>query len=158
MRLEDDLRHAMLGAVALAVIGWGLAASYISGQGPSATDGGLRVFAEYGNAEGVEAGARVVLAGVPIGQVDALHWDDAARRVTVVMVLNSPVEIPADSVAKIASDGMFGAKYIQISPGGDIDGLKSGDYFDYVQDAVNFESLMEKVVTQAEERRAAKQQ
>lgn len=157
MRLEDDLRHAVLGAVALAVIGWGLTASYISGHNPSVAADGLRVFAEYGNAEGVETGAAVVLAGVPIGKVEALRWDDAARRVTVAMVLEAPVEIPADSVAKIASDGMFGSKYIQISPGGDIDGLKSGDYFDYVQDAVNFESLMEKVVTQAEERRAAKQ-
>jgi len=157
MRLREDLRHAMLGAIALTVIGWGLAASYVSGRVHASAPEGLQVYAEYGNAEGVDVGASVVLAGVPIGKVNALSWDDGARRVTVSMVLDSPVEIPADSVAKVASDGMFGAKYIQISPGGDIDGLKSGDYFDYVQDAINFESLMEKVVTQAEERRAAKQ-
>jgi len=156
MRLREDLRHAAVGALALAVIGWGLAASYASGRVHTSETEGLRVLAEYGNAEGIDVGALVTLAGVPIGKVDGLRWDDGNRRVTVAMVLTSPVEIPADSVAKVASDGMFGVKYIQISPGGDIDTLTSGDYFDYVQDAVNFESLMERVVTQAEERRAAK--
>lgn len=156
MRLSQDLRHAALGALTVVIVGWGLAASYASGRAQNVADG-LEVYAEYTNAEGIEAGSRVTLAGVPIGKVHATRWDDEARRVTVSMRINAPVEIPRDSVAKIASDGMFGAKYIQISAGGDIEGLKTGDYFDYVQDSVNFESLIEKVVTQAEERRGRKQ-
>lgn len=151
---SEGLRHALIGAVTLIVGIGAIAISYTSG-GPGSASDGLTLNAEYRTAEGVGVGSRVTLAGIQVGAVTGMDWDDEEGRVIVRMVVDDTVEIPRDSVAKIASDGMFGSKYIQLSPGGDFEAMAEGDYFEYVQDAVNFEALIEKIVVGAEEARAA---
>ena len=53
----------------------------------------------------------------------------------------------------IISSGMLGGKYIKLEPGGELKNFEPGAYFEYVQDAVIFEELLEKIVLDAEGRR-----
>ena len=53
----------------------------------------------------------------------------------------------------IASDGILGGKYVKLNIGGSMDMLAPGRSFEYVQDSVIVEALLEKVILWAESRR-----
>ena len=75
------------------------------------------------------------------------------HRAEITMRIRSDIELPTDSIALIVSAGMLGGKYIKLEPGGETEVFAAGDYFEYVQGAVIFEELLEKIVLDAEGRR-----
>ena len=109
--------------------------------------------AQFQSVDGISEGSPVVIAGVPVGRVVAQRFDPSSLSAHVSLSISEPIEIPYDSVAMILSDGLVGGKYIRISPGGELDMLISGDSFEYVQNAVIFEEMLEKVINAAEQKR-----
>ena len=95
----------------------------------------------------------MLLAGIPVGQVAGYAYDPEGQRAIVTFTIQDDIKIPLDSVALIVSDGLLGAKYIKIQPGGELDMMQSGDEFEYVQDAIAFEEILEKVILNAEHQR-----
>ena len=69
------------------------------------------------------------------------------------MRIRKDIELPIDSIALVISAGMLGGKYIKLEPGGETEVFSAGDYFEYVQGAVIFEELLQKIVLDAEGRR-----
>ena len=69
------------------------------------------------------------------------------------MTLREDIKLPTDTAALIASNGLFGGKFIKLDPGGAEEMLQLGDGFDYVQDAIIVEALLEKAVLRAEAQR-----
>ena len=53
----------------------------------------------------------------------------------------------------VLSGGMLGDKYLKLEPGGELDMLQPGDEFNFVQDSVIFEELLQKVILSAEVKR-----
>jgi phospholipid/cholesterol/gamma-HCH transport system substrate-binding protein len=76
----------------------------------------------------------------------------------VTLRVRDDVALPKDSVAAIFTEGLLGAKFIALQPGGDDQDLKSGDRFDYTQGAVMIEELLAKIVDEAKARRGASAQ
>ena len=77
---------------------------------------GYVVTADFPTVGGLKAGSPVEIAGVQIGNVDAINLvDDQAR---VVMSIRSGIKLQDDSIASIKTKGLIGEKYIRISPGG----------------------------------------
>ena len=77
---------------------------------------GYVVTADFPAVGGLKAGSPVEIAGVQIGNVDAINLvDDQAR---VVMSIRSGIKLQDDSIASIKTKGLIGEKYIRISPGG----------------------------------------
>ena len=103
--------------------------------------------------DGVSVGANVLLAGIKVGSVTELKYIPDGHRALISMQISNEIKIPTDSVALIITSGMFGGKYIKLDPGGEEEFLKSGSYFEYVQGAVIFEELLQKIVISAEARR-----
>lgn len=153
-RFSAQGRHILIGAATLVIVAWALGASYVSGRPGVATDG-MMLKAEFDTVQGLAVGAPVMLAGLPIGEVAAMAYDPDRRLVSVTLSVDRQAEIPMDSVASVVSEGMFAGKYLRISPGGDFETLGDGDYFEYVQNAVDFETLILKVIQRAEEEREA---
>ena len=56
--------------------------------------------------------------------------------------MNSDAKIPDDSSAAIYTDGLFGAKYIEILSGASSDFLKHGDPFEFTQDSVDIKEMI----------------
>ena len=94
-----------------------------------------------------------MLTGIKVGEVTKLGYVPDGHRALLTMRINDDIKLPIDSVAMIISSGMLGGKFIKLEPGGEIDNLGDGDHFEYVQDAIIFEELLEKIVLDAEAKR-----
>ncbi len=98
-------------------------------------------------------GTKVLLTGIPIGDVSSFYYNESRQRAIVTMTIQNGIEIPDDSVVMIVTDGLLGSKYLKIQPGGDTAMMKPGAQFDYTQDSIVFEEILQKVILNAEKTR-----
>ena len=89
--------------------------------------------------------APVALAGVTIGRVSQISVDPGEFRATVEFQIDSRFsQLPVDTFASIATSGIFGGKYIDLSPGGDDMVLQDDDEIEFTQSAILLENLIGK--------------
>ena len=104
-----------------------------------------RLRADFENIGGLKAGAPVSMAGVTVGRVEDIHYDQKLYKAVVTLRLDGRYdEIPNDSDASILTSGLLGGQYVGISPGGAEEYFKDGDKVTFVQDAVVLENLISK--------------
>jgi phospholipid/cholesterol/gamma-HCH transport system substrate-binding protein len=112
------------------------------GLGQGAGTGGYSLIAEFDNAEGINVGTDVRLAGIKIGSVTAQTLNVESYQARVVMTLDKSVVLADDSAAKITSEGLLGGKFISISPGGADTKFADGGIFNFTQGAVDIWALI----------------
>ena len=106
---------------------------------------GYHVSAEFDNIGDLKAGSPVTMAGVRVGEVEAIRFDPKTYKAVVSMRIDPQFnQIPEDSFASIQTQGLLGGKYIGISPGGLDTFLKDGSRIDQTQSALVLESLINK--------------
>ena len=89
--------------------------------------------------------ARVALAGVTIGRVSQIVVDPDDYRATVDFRIDSTFNrLPIDTFASVATSGILGGKYIDLSPGGDDTVLQVNDEMEFTQSAILLENLIGK--------------
>ena len=98
--------------------------------------------ADFDNIGGLKSRAPVKSAGVVVGRVTGISFDNASYRARVSMVVDKRYQFPKDTFAKILTAGLLGEQYIGLDPGGDEANLKSGDKIAKTQPAVVLESLI----------------
>jgi phospholipid/cholesterol/gamma-HCH transport system substrate-binding protein len=105
--------------------------------------GSYELIAKYENIGSLKVGAPVSMAGVTVGRVDAISFDQTIYK-AVVKVRISPQynRLPEDSDASIMTAGLLGGQYIGVTAGGSDVYLKNGDQFTLVQDAFVLEKLI----------------
>jgi phospholipid/cholesterol/gamma-HCH transport system substrate-binding protein len=101
-----------------------------------------RVDARFDNIGGLKPRAAVKSAGVVVGRVDSIVFDDKTFQARVVMQLEARYAFPKDSSAKILTSGLLGEQYIGLEPGGDERNLAAGDLITQTQSAVVLENLI----------------
>lgn len=101
-----------------------------------------RVDARFDNIGGLKPRAAVKSAGVVVGRVESIVFDDKTFQARVVMELESRYAFPKDSSAKILTSGLLGEQYIGLEPGGDERNLAAGDLITQTQSAVVLENLI----------------
>jgi phospholipid/cholesterol/gamma-HCH transport system substrate-binding protein len=90
----------------------------------------------------LKAGAPVLMSGINVGVIAGMELEPDFS-VNVRMNIRKGVAIPDDSAAAVYTDGLLGAKYIAILPGGSEDAMRDGDDFAYTQDSVNITEMIE---------------
>ncbi len=75
---------------------------------------GNTIEAVFDRVEGLKPGASIQLAGVDVGRVSRIYFED--RRVIVVMRINRNIQLPQSVKVLIASSGIVGDKYLDIVP------------------------------------------
>lgn len=145
-------RDMVVGALVLlvGVALFGLAYS-VGGKGPAKSEGYL-LQARFSKADGVAVGTAVRLSGVRVGRVVDLKLDPSFRAVTTIQ-LAPTIGLTADTAAAIQTDGLLGAKYIDLKPGGDERVLKPGEEIAYTQDSVVVEDLLRMIIDQGRAKR-----
>lgn len=89
--------------------------------------------------------APVALAGVTIGRVSRITVDPIAYQAIVELRINSKIdEFPIDTDASIATAGILGGKYVELSPGGDTEVLQDQGEIEFTQSAILLENLIGK--------------
>lgn len=100
------------------------------------------VVARFDNIGGLKPRAAIRSAGVVVGRVSSIGFDNQTFRATVVMALDRRFEFPKDTSAKILTSGLLGEQYIGLEPGGDTESLAGGDTIMLTQSAVVLENLI----------------
>ncbi len=100
------------------------------------------VSAKFDNIGGLKARAAVKSAGVVVGRVESIVFDDKSYQAKVTISLNKKVVFPKDSSAKILTAGLLGEQYIGLEAGGDEKNLAAGDSIKQTQSAVVLENLI----------------
>lgn len=101
-----------------------------------------RISAKFDNAGGLKPKAAVKSAGVVVGRVEAIRFDDKTFQADVLLALESRYAFPKDSSLKILTSGLLGEQYVGIEPGGDEKNLAQGDVIKQTQSAVVLENLI----------------
>lgn len=102
------------------------------------------VSARFDNIGGLKRQAAVKSAGVVVGRVESVTFDDTTFQATVKMALQSEYKFPKDSSLKILTSGLLGEQYIGIEAGAEVDNLTDGDRIQTTQSAVVLENLISK--------------
>jgi len=100
------------------------------------------VNALFDNIGGLKKQAPVKSAGVVVGRVQDIRFDDKSFQAKVVLALDVQYQFPKDSSLKILTSGLLGEQYIGIEAGADMANLKDGDRLQSTQSAAVLENLI----------------
>lgn len=94
----------------------------------------------FSTVAGLQAGAPVEVAGVPVGRVETIDLEDFEA--TVTLRLEMRIQLQEDAIASIKTRGLIGEKYIRITPGGSDRILKAGSRIRDVEAPLDFEDII----------------
>ena len=103
---------------------------------------GYPVTARFDNIGGLKPKAAVKSAGVVVGRVESITFDDQTFQASVNLVMEERYKFPKDSSLKILTSGLLGDQYIGIEAGDDEENLKAGYRISSTQSAVVLENLI----------------
>ncbi len=101
-----------------------------------------QIVAKFDNIGGLKVRAPVKSAGVVVGRVGEIRFDNETFEAIVTLNMDSRYQFPKDTSAKILTSGLLGEQYIGLAAGGDSVNLKSGDTIKLTQSAVVLENLI----------------
>ena len=153
MSSNHNTIETALGGVVLLVAGLFLIVALSSASFKQTT--GYTVNANFAKADGINAGMDVRLSGVKIGSVAGLTLDPKTYLANVRMTIENNIQLPTDTVAKVASESLLGGKYLTLEPGAEDAMIKDGGRIQYTQAAVNLEDLIGKFIFNGSDKKAA---
>ncbi len=101
-----------------------------------------QVYAKFANIGGLKTRAPVKSAGVVIGRVADIRFDNESYEALVAINIDYAYQFPRDTTAKILTSGILGEQYVGLEAGGDGVMLKNGDRLRLTQSAVVLENLI----------------
>jgi phospholipid/cholesterol/gamma-HCH transport system substrate-binding protein len=101
-----------------------------------------QVNAKFANIGGLKVRGPVKSAGVVVGRVADIRFDNESYEALVTMTLDVSYQFPRDTTAKILTSGILGEQYVGLEAGGDGVMLKQGDRVRLTQSAVVLENLI----------------
>ncbi len=141
--MASNLSETLIGAVVVATaVGFLAYAGQVAGF--SSGDENYELYAEFTSAQGLNIGGEVQLAGVQVGTITKLELDTVTYKAVATFTVRSDIEIPEDSEAKVASEGLLGGNFLELTPGGSDYMLESGAEVEFTQGSVSLLNLLMK--------------
>ncbi len=130
--------------VAMGLLALFFVAMQVSNLGEFSTaKGSYIVKAHFGNIGGLRVRAPVSMAGVTVGRVERIGFDDKRYEAVVEMRIEPAYRtLPDDTSASILTAGLLGEQYIGLSAGGSDTYLGDGDEIELTQSAMVLEQLI----------------
>jgi len=100
------------------------------------------VYANFDNIGGLKRRAAVKSAGVVVGRVESIGFDNQRFNARVALALDQQFKFPKDTTASILTSGLLGEQYVGLDAGGDSANLADGDALKLTQSAVVLEKLI----------------
>ena len=100
------------------------------------------VTARFDNIGGLKPQAAVRSAGVVVGRVASIRFDDETFQATVEMAMEERFKFPKDSSVKILTAGLLGEQYLGLEPGAEEATWAAGDVITQTQSALVLENLI----------------
>lgn len=139
--MKSNVLETLVGAFVVLIAGGFLI--YLASASSFGRGGdGYQLVANFQSAEGLNVGTDVRMAGVKIGTVTAMDLDRTTYEARTNLVIAEDILIPDDSDISIATEGLLGGSFVEISPGGSEFMLAEGDEFMNVQSAISLLNLL----------------
>lgn len=104
---------------------------------------GYAVTAKFENIGGLKIKSPVKMAGVVVGRVSDIAFDNQTYEAIVSLKIESRFNtIPMDTTASIFTAGLLGEQYIGLEPGGEEKSLQEGSEIRLTQSAMVLENLI----------------
>ena len=104
---------------------------------------GYKVRAYFDNIGGLKVRSPVTMAGVRVGRVSGIDFDEATYRAEVTFTIHPQfARIPSDTSASIFTAGLLGEQYVALLAGGSEKYLDDGSEIRLTQSAVVLEELI----------------
>jgi phospholipid/cholesterol/gamma-HCH transport system substrate-binding protein len=100
------------------------------------------VYANFENIGGLKVRGPVKSAGVVVGRVTAITFDDQKFTAKVTLSIDKRYNFPKDTSGSILTSGLLGEQYVGLEAGGDDQNLANGDTLKLTQSAVVLEKLI----------------
>lgn len=148
--MASNITETLVGAVVVATAAGFL---FYAGQSSGFSSGAdeYELEARFASAEGLNVGAEVHMAGVQIGTLTNLTLDRISYQAVATFTVRNDIEVPDDSEAKVASEGLLGGSFLELTPGGSEYMLAAGEEVIYTQGALSLLNLLMKFVTTDDE-------
>ena len=112
-----------VGILVILVSAGGYAIWRTVGQRPAGSSN-FEVWADFDDASGLPTGSAVLVAGLPVGQIDELSI--RGRKARIVMRLRKDVLLWSNAVVFKKSSSLLGAFFLEIDPGTELSALADG--------------------------------
>ncbi|RDH88882.1 MAG: outer membrane lipid asymmetry maintenance protein MlaD [endosymbiont of Seepiophila jonesi] len=118
-------------------------AMQVSNLSAFTTGEGYEVTARFDNIGGLKVRSPVAMAGVRLGRVVEIRYDQSSYEALVTLRIESQYDqIPDDTFAKIYTSGLLGEQYIGLDPGGSEEMLADGGEITMTQSALVLEEII----------------
>ena len=104
---------------------------------------GYKIKVHFENIGGLKVKSPVTMAGVRVGRVSEIYFDNESYRAVVVLNIDGRYKkIPKDTGAAILTSGLLGEQYVGLDAGGAEEYLREGDKITLAQSAIVLEKLI----------------
>lgn len=144
---RSNVAETLIGAAVIAAAaGFMLYAGQVSGR--RAEGETYPLTARFRSVEGIAVGTDVRLAGIRVGAVTGLELDPQTFQARATFTVDGGLTIPEDSDVKIASEGLLGGSFLEITPGASEFALEPGAEIVNTQSSVDLLNLLMRFGTQ----------
>ncbi len=114
MKISNETKVGILAAFAIVILILGF--NFLKGNDLFTSE--TKLSAKFTSIDGLNKGNPVLLYGLVVGRVDELILiNETSRKVQAKFHVNTDVQVPVNSVAKIISSDILGSKAIELVPG-----------------------------------------
>jgi phospholipid/cholesterol/gamma-HCH transport system substrate-binding protein len=100
------------------------------------------LYANFENIGGLKVRAPVKSAGVVVGRIAEIRFDNKDYVARVTLSLENRYQFPKDTFATILTSGLLGEQYVGLDAGGDSEFLQAGETIKKTQSAIVLEKLI----------------
>jgi phospholipid/cholesterol/gamma-HCH transport system substrate-binding protein len=100
------------------------------------------LYANFENIGGLKVRAPVKSAGVVVGRIADIRFDNKDYVARVTLSLENRYQFPRDTFASVLTSGLLGEQYVGLDAGGDNEILQAGETIKKTQSAVVLEKLI----------------
>ena len=108
----------------------------------SLSDSNYVLYANFENIGGIKVRAPVKSAGVVVGRVAEIRFDNKDYVARVTLSLDKRYQFPKDTFATVNTSGLLGEQYVGLDAGGDSEFLQAGETIKKTQSAIVLEKLI----------------
>ena len=145
--MKSNVFESLVGAIVIIVAIIFTSMAYKVSGNKQKMASGYVLLAEFNNIDGINIYLKI--SGVKVGSVIDIKLNDNYKA-DIKLKFPNDVLIPTDSVFKVSTSGLIGAKFINVKVGADEEYLKNGDKVDFTESTMDLEDLIGRFIFNSE--------
>lgn len=101
-----------------------------------------QVQAEFDSVSGLKNGASVEIAGVEVGRVGRIQFDQKRELANVSLQIKLGTKLSEDVIASVRTRGIIGDKFVKLSPGGSDKLIPPGGKIRSTESSIDIEEMI----------------